>query len=277
MPAKRGTGWTEDQDAKLRRLWADGLSSAQIGAAMRMTKNAVVGRAHRLKLPPRPSPIVPVPTLAAEQRAALRVLLRQGFSADEMARRLGVARESVRRAMRDMGLRCLPPLPPMRSDGVRPLLARGAAVLVRAKDTTEKLRAEAFRRHAQPGGGTCDPGGAAAQPIPASAGVPARAGYPEAPAAGCAGGLDVSSLHLPPAVAMPRPGGFLTDGRGCRWPLWANDARPDGRFCGAAPRLRPDGVLCVYCPDHAARAFTCRVVDAPKAGMGRTVGWGRAA
>ena len=49
--------WDEAADARLRELWAGPLSTSAIGAAMKTTKNAVVGRAHRLKLPPRPSPI----------------------------------------------------------------------------------------------------------------------------------------------------------------------------------------------------------------------------
>lgn len=49
--------WDADADARLRELWAGPLSTLAIGAAMGVTKNAVVGRAHRLKLPPRPSPI----------------------------------------------------------------------------------------------------------------------------------------------------------------------------------------------------------------------------
>lgn|SRR5208282_4359663 len=41
----------------LRRLWAEGVSTKQIGLAIGVTKNAVVGRAHRLRLGARPSPI----------------------------------------------------------------------------------------------------------------------------------------------------------------------------------------------------------------------------
>jgi GcrA cell cycle regulator len=49
--------WSEDVIAKLRSLWADGLSTAEIGRRLNISKNAVVGKAHRLNLPPRPSPI----------------------------------------------------------------------------------------------------------------------------------------------------------------------------------------------------------------------------
>ncbi|MDF7673572.1 GcrA family cell cycle regulator [Acetobacteraceae bacterium ESL0709] len=49
--------WTDDLIARLRELWSQGLSTAEIGRQLAITKNAVVGKAHRLGLPPRPSPI----------------------------------------------------------------------------------------------------------------------------------------------------------------------------------------------------------------------------
>ena len=49
--------WTPELDAELRRLWAEGHSGTAIGDAIGMTKNAVIGRAHRLKCERRPSPI----------------------------------------------------------------------------------------------------------------------------------------------------------------------------------------------------------------------------
>ena len=49
--------WNEDAIARLRALWAEGHSTAEIGRRMGVSKNAVVGKAHRLNLPARPSPI----------------------------------------------------------------------------------------------------------------------------------------------------------------------------------------------------------------------------
>ena len=49
--------WTEEAIGKLRALWAEGLSTAEIGRRLNISKNTVVGKAHRLNLPPRPSPI----------------------------------------------------------------------------------------------------------------------------------------------------------------------------------------------------------------------------
>ena len=49
--------WTDDRIRELRQLWSEGHSTAEIGRRMGITKNAVVGKAHRLDLPARPSPI----------------------------------------------------------------------------------------------------------------------------------------------------------------------------------------------------------------------------
>ena len=49
--------WTTESIDRLRALWAEGHSTAEIGRRMGVSKNAVVGKAHRLQLPARPSPI----------------------------------------------------------------------------------------------------------------------------------------------------------------------------------------------------------------------------
>ncbi len=49
--------WTPKTEAELARLWSTALSTREIGAAMGVSKNAVVGKAARLQLPARLSPI----------------------------------------------------------------------------------------------------------------------------------------------------------------------------------------------------------------------------
>ena len=49
--------WNDETIARLRQLWADGHSTAEIGRRMGVSKNSVVGKAHRLDLTGRPSPI----------------------------------------------------------------------------------------------------------------------------------------------------------------------------------------------------------------------------
>ena len=50
-------GWTEERLETLKNLWKEGLSISQIGEKLGVTRNAVAGKAHRLGLPKRQSPI----------------------------------------------------------------------------------------------------------------------------------------------------------------------------------------------------------------------------
>jgi GcrA cell cycle regulator len=49
--------WTDERISELTKLWNEGLSTAEIGKLLGISKNAVVGKAHRLRLAARPSPI----------------------------------------------------------------------------------------------------------------------------------------------------------------------------------------------------------------------------
>jgi GcrA cell cycle regulator len=49
--------WTAERVAELSRLWSEGVSSAEVGRQLGLTKNAVVGKAHRMALPPRDNPV----------------------------------------------------------------------------------------------------------------------------------------------------------------------------------------------------------------------------
>lgn len=49
--------WDDETIRHLRDLWTQGLSTAEIGRRLGVSKNAIVGKAHRLELDARPSPI----------------------------------------------------------------------------------------------------------------------------------------------------------------------------------------------------------------------------
>ncbi len=53
--------WTPDRVKTLMALWAEGISTLEIGRRLGVTKNAVVGKVHRLGLPKRQSPINSTP------------------------------------------------------------------------------------------------------------------------------------------------------------------------------------------------------------------------
>lgn len=66
--------WTAARIAQLRTLWAAGHSAQQIARAMHTSKNAIVGKAHRLALPGRPSPIKTASTASRPARNPRRTL-----------------------------------------------------------------------------------------------------------------------------------------------------------------------------------------------------------
>lgn len=49
--------WTDEKVEELRRLWDKGLTANEIAKVLGVTKNAIVGKVHRLCLKARPSPI----------------------------------------------------------------------------------------------------------------------------------------------------------------------------------------------------------------------------
>ena len=76
--------WTDERLEKLKELWTQGLSISQIGEALGVSRNAIAGKAHRMGLPKRPSPIsrpkvekLKVGVHAVTENLPLRLELRQ--------------------------------------------------------------------------------------------------------------------------------------------------------------------------------------------------------
>jgi GcrA cell cycle regulator len=50
--------WTDERVSRLKELWSQGKTASEIGVALGgISRNAVIGKVHRLKLSGRPSPI----------------------------------------------------------------------------------------------------------------------------------------------------------------------------------------------------------------------------
>lgn len=82
--------WNEQTLARLRQLWSEGHSTNAIARMMGLSKNSIVGKAHRLELDGRPSPIKrgsdsatpkprqpvpPLPALPSETKAIATAVL----------------------------------------------------------------------------------------------------------------------------------------------------------------------------------------------------------
>lgn len=102
--------WTSEAIERLRVLWSEGHSTAEIGRRMGVSKNSVVGKAHRLQLPARPSPIRRDPAAPRPVAAGRR-----------------------------------PTLPPLRVVAAAPALAPVAAPVMAAPAAPLPVRAEARR------------------------------------------------------------------------------------------------------------------------------------
>lgn len=61
--------WTEERVAVLERLWDEGMATERIAERLGVTKNAVVGKAHRLGLKTRGNPITSSRLVGARKRA----------------------------------------------------------------------------------------------------------------------------------------------------------------------------------------------------------------
>ena len=102
-------GWSPEQMSDLSRMWREGLTAAEIGRRLGVSKSAVVGKVHRLRLDPRPSPIKrithrsslkPHPWAAATSQVK-RPTPSNGASAPDLGRDPLNPRATVRRAQRE--------------------------------------------------------------------------------------------------------------------------------------------------------------------------------
>ena len=75
--------WDENNVKKLRDLWDQGLPTAQIGKLLGFTKNAVVGKAHRIGLERRPSPIRRTAVKPDRKKARSPVMPKLNFESKE--------------------------------------------------------------------------------------------------------------------------------------------------------------------------------------------------
>ncbi len=82
--------WTDERLEQLKKLWSEGLSISQIGEALGVSRNAIAGKAHRMGLPKRPSPIskpkAVQPKTAAPEPPSLELPLRMELRQLEWSR-----------------------------------------------------------------------------------------------------------------------------------------------------------------------------------------------
>ena len=75
--------WNDENVARLKELWDQGLPTAQIGKLLDFTKNAVVGKAHRIGLERRPSPIRRTAVKPDRKKARSPIMPKLNFEMDK--------------------------------------------------------------------------------------------------------------------------------------------------------------------------------------------------
>ncbi len=80
-----GLGWSAERETVLRKLWDEGISVTLIAGAMHISRNSVIGKAHRLGLSARENPV------KKRSAGAPRISL-------EEQKRRNAERQSLRRA-----------------------------------------------------------------------------------------------------------------------------------------------------------------------------------
>ncbi|TCD04292.1 GcrA cell cycle regulator [Erythrobacteraceae bacterium CFH 75059] len=245
--------WTEERIALLKRLWEGGATASQIAEELTgVSRNAVIGKAHRLGLKPRPSP---VKSGGAGRGRTEPAAPQPGLEAPQQDMAAEAAPQEEAKAEAD----------PAPAPAARPREDAPAARAVSA-DPAPPSPVEAT-------------GGEAAAAIPAA---PDAAPAPQEPPA-------APPVPPQPRIVSVGPGGFLRQGPGdqqapippapprrlvpakpspeiadktslldlndkvCRWPL-GHPGEADFHFCG-----EPVNPGFPYCVEHCGRAYQAQL------------------
>jgi len=237
----RGEEWSEEDIVRLRQLWNEGHSAAEIGRRIKKSKNAVIGKVRRIGLVHRPNPVACGRPFTDEESEIIRDGVESGLDDDQIAARLtDRSRVSVQRKRYRMDLL-------LSEDTARRLQMQGSiksAAKARAKHRINhaasirraaQARQEAFSAAAEQANGI--PPGQSSQavvpmkPFMVNDGVPKPPTFP----------VHAFDLLCEAIRNDERPAD------GCRWLV--NDGGP-WMVCAAKRELGES-----YCTDHLSRAF----------------------
>ena len=214
--------WTDERIATLRKMWEGGATASEIATELGgVSRNAVIGKAHRLGLKARPSPVK-----ANEKKKAAAPAPKKPAAPPPAAPR---ASEPVERAA-----------PAQPAERVAPRAA--APVAARAEPAADSAApSQPMPSENLPKIVSVGPGGFLRQgpgdqqaPIPPA---PPRRLVPAKPSADIAG--KTTLLDLSDKV--------------CRWPM-GHPGEPDFHFCGVA--VNPGFP---YCVEHCGRAYQAQL------------------
>jgi GcrA cell cycle regulator len=221
--------WTDERIEKLTKMWEGGATASQIAEDLGgVSRNAVIGKAHRLGLKARPSPVksndrpeavVAEPTVAPAPPAA--PVVAPPVAPVVVAAPPVVAAEPEPR--------------PVATPVERPIVAAPTAPVAEAAPPSEPLPPPAPRIvSVGPGGFLRQGPGDQQAPIPPA---PPRRLVPAKPSADISGKTSLLDLN----------------DRICRWPM-GHPGEPDFHFCGV--KVNPGFP---YCVEHCGRAYQAQL------------------
>jgi len=214
--------WTDERIEKLTKMWEGGSTASQIAEELGgVSRNAVIGKAHRLGLKARPSPVKPNDKTEAQRAEAT----------PKPAPRVAAPAEP-----RPVAARVAAPAPavaaPVAPRAPAPVAA--PALAAAAPTTDAPVTPQPRIVSVGPGGFLRQGPGDQQAPIPPA---PPRRLVPARPGAEIAGKTSLLDLN----------------DRICRWPV-GHPGEPDFHFCG--DKVNPGFP---YCVDHCGRAYQAQL------------------
>ncbi|MFC0205875.1 GcrA family cell cycle regulator [Novosphingobium soli] len=217
--------WTDERIEKLTKMWEGGATASQIADELGgVSRNAVIGKAHRLGLKARPSPVKPNEKPARAPAAAPAAAPKKAKPVDAAP---APARAPEPQPEAPVA-RAAPPAP------AAPAPAPRAAEPAAAPSTEPAAAPQPRIVSVGPGGFLRQGPGDQQQPIPPA---PPRRLVPAKPSADIAGKTSLLDLN----------------DRICRWPM-GHPGEPDFHFCGE--KVNPGFP---YCVEHCGRAYQAQL------------------
>ena len=213
--------WTDERIATLKKMWEGGSTASQIAEELGgVSRNAVIGKAHRLGLKSRPSPVKANEKKKAAKKAASKPATAKKTTASKPAAK--AAAKPVAKAEK----------PAPKADA--PAAKVGAAKPIESQPVPNPTPELPKIVSVGPGGFLRQGPGDQQAPIPPA---PPRRLVPAKPSPDIAD--KTSLLDLSDKV--------------CRWPM-GHPGEPDFHFCGAA--VNPGFP---YCVEHCGRAYQAQL------------------
>ena len=221
--------WTEERIDRLKKMWASGSTASQIAEELGgVSRNAVIGKAHRLGLESRPSPVK-----AADKKKKAAPKKKAATTAKAAApKKAAAAKPKAAAPKTDAKPKAAAP----KADSVaapKPAPAKAPAVSAESASKPEKTGKTQYRS-VGPGGFIRQGPSDTQAPIPPA---PPRRLIPSKPSEDVAHKTSLLDLNE----------------RICRWPM-GHPGEPDFHFCG-----QPSNPGFPYCVDHCGVAYQAQL------------------